>query len=63
MEKTADATFHLPPGAHQAFMYAARNVAATAATHVWFHLKDRVRRFVIVIDARIRAPAGSVPRA
>jgi hypothetical protein len=27
-------------------MYAARNIAATAATHVWFHLKDRVHRFV-----------------
>jgi len=37
----------LPPGADQAFMYAARNVATTAATHVWFHLKDRVRRFVM----------------
>jgi len=36
----------LAPGSDQAFMYAARNVAATASTHVWFHLKDRVRRFV-----------------
>jgi hypothetical protein len=27
-------------------MYAARNIAATAATHVWFHLKDRVNCFV-----------------
>jgi hypothetical protein len=36
----------IAPGSHQAFMYAARNIAATAATHVWFHLKDRVHRFV-----------------
>jgi len=36
----------LAPGADQAFMYAARNVAATAGTHVSFHLKDRIRRFI-----------------
>lgn len=46
----------LPPGAAQAFGYAARNVAATAATHVWFHLKDRVRRFVM---REFRLPLGA----
>eukprot|EP00967_Tisochrysis_lutea_P155577 scaffold311753_cov27-Tisochrysis_lutea.AAC.1 len=40
-----DPTPHAP-GTHQVFMYAARNLEATAATNVSFHLKRRIRKHV-----------------